>query len=63
MFDLNEIPTLIKSKKHGKRYSVDLTTKREIRMLRFSEKKTKAFIKDKYKLPLNTINKILQESE
>lgn len=63
MFDLNEIPTFIEKKKHGKRYNIDLATKREIRMLRFSEKKTKIFIQKKYKLPLLTINKILQESE
>lgn len=61
MFNINEIPIFIKPISKEK-YDLSQDFKRKIRMLRFSDKKTKKFIIDKFKISLYIVNKILKES-
>lgn len=61
MFPLHEVPVFIEAKKHGKRYTVDLTTKLKIRCAYYNDKVTQLKLAKQYKLPTSIIRKILKE--
>ena len=61
MFPLHMIPTLIKKKKHGKRYEVELSTKRKIRLEKARNNTTQINLAKNYKLPITVIRRILKE--
>ncbi len=61
MFNINQIPIFINDNKYGNRYNITLTTRRKIRLDKFSNKLKIKELKKKYNLPYKIINKILKE--
>ena len=61
MFPLHEIPTFIESKKHSRRYYIDLDTKRKIRLEKARNKTSQTQLAKNFNLPIAVIRRILKE--